>query len=345
MSRVTVEEDRSGPPGCALIRVRGAGPAQSTPRFQLRRPGWPEPMLGTAGWQVAEALLNPASAIADGEDLVLSVGPEVCSHVDGGVYEIAMPAVGVDEIVSWPEIAAPHAGRAGIFADPKERTSKAGTASKPATGDPLEVSRGSGTGQLGKDDRSKTDNKPGKEGPEDGKPEADGLPKRRTLVWVLVALGLLVVIGSAAMALHLFRRPPEQAEAAPPATRPAGELSLDDMSVRDVIARGNPDEMFAQAQRRMASRPGDALLLLEVAGDDRHHGPALAMLARLYDPNKSRQGGIGADARQAARYYREAIQAGQSSVAEAREALQAILIRSKDAHDLAATLILQDFWP
>jgi TPR repeat protein len=118
------------------------------------------------------------------------------------------------------------------------------------------------------------------------------------------------------------------------------------MSVRDLIGRNNADDMFAQAQRRLATRPEDALLLLEAAGDDRHQGPALALLGQLYDPNKPRQGGVPENARQAARYYREAASTGQAAaVAEDRAALRALLERRRQAGDFGAGLTLQDFWP
>ena len=117
------------------------------------------------------------------------------------------------------------------------------------------------------------------------------------------------------------------------------------MSVRDLIARGNGAEMVDQARKRLAARPQDSLLLLETAGEDRHDGAALTLLAQLYDPNKPRQGGIGADARQAAKDYREAERQGDHSGAADREALHQTLIAARDRGDTQAKLIEGDFWP
>jgi hypothetical protein len=123
MSAVTIERDRTISAGHALIRVHGGARARANPGFRLHRQAeWGDATLGPAGWQVAEELLTPARVTIEGEDLVLGVGPEVCSHVESGVYRIVVPAAGVDAVVVWPEIATLHTGRGGAFADPNERT-------------------------------------------------------------------------------------------------------------------------------------------------------------------------------------------------------------------------------
>ena len=70
------------------------------------------------------------------------------------------------------------------------------------------------------------------------------------------------------------------------------------------------------------------------------------MLARLYDPVQFRPGGPipQPDARQAARYYRDASRGGVD-VAAAREALRQNLQTRVQAGDLGANLSLKDFWP
>ena len=82
-------------------------------------------------------------------------------------------------------------------------------------------------------------------------------------------------------------------------------VDLDHMSVSDLAARNKPEELLDQARKRMATQPQESMLLLEVAGDDDHFGPALTTLARGRTIRAlPRQGGIPADPRQAARYYR-----------------------------------------
>jgi hypothetical protein len=338
MSRVTVEEDRTGPAGHALIRVHDAARAQFSPGFRLHRQEWAEAVLGPQGWQVAEVLLNPARATVEGEDLVLGVGPEVCCHVEGGTYQIAVPAAGVNEVVIWPEIATPHTGRGGAFVDPEARTAKTEIGNGNETTRKIEINENtkiSEKTEINEDTETKNESKTDR--------NTETKKKTKTLVWVLTVLGLLLAAGGAFVALHQFKS--SESVRSAETHQPPDEALLDQMSVRDLIARNHPDEMFTQAQRRMAKRPEDALLLLEVAGDDRNYGPALVMLAQLYDPNKPRQGGIHEDARQAAKYYRQAFLVGQTAVAADREALRATLTHSKEAGDFAAGLTLQDFWP
>ena len=201
------------------------------------------------------------------------------------------------------------------------------------------------------------------------------LPPRRPSVLVPVLVGLMFVLALAGAAYvgYLWWGPgsaPQTAAAAPtpapppassgsqltqtpatqpPATQPAAPgaaTGLEMMAVTEAIARADtPALIQREAERRLgANRPDDALLMLEVAAD-RGHAPAKAMLGRFYDPNQPRQGGIRPDARQAARYYREAARGGDNSIDTARAALRASLTEQTRRGDANATLILQDFWP
>jgi TPR repeat protein len=344
MSVVTVEEDFTRPPGHAVIRVKRATRSETSPGFRLHRPDWDEAELGPTGWQVAETLLTPSYVGSDGDDLVLGVGPEVCAHVEAGTYRIVVPAAGVEATVYWPEIAT-HIGRSSVFPD-QPRSEPAMT-----TGMDEQIAPKQDTGAA-----KPVANPIVHDVPEQATqtPLATGkvTAKAGVPLWALAVLGLLAVAVASVIVAALMGvfHPTEPIAVAPPppiAALPTTPppASLDSVPVRDLIARNNPDDMFAQAQQRLSSRPEDALLLLEAAGDDRHHGGALAVLARLYDPNKPRQGGIPDNARQAARYYREAASAGQASVAEDRAALRAWLDRRKQSGDLGAGLTLQDFWP
>ncbi len=334
MSLVTVEEDLTGPPGHALIRVHGGAGAQGSPGFRLHRQAeWGAAALGPAGWQVAEALLTPRRVGVEGDDLVLGVGPDVCRHLEGGVYQITVPAASADVTVIWPEIATPD----DFVAPVKEPTAN----STPREDPPIKEAaiKDSPLKQPSVKEPPKTD----------PKPEAKKKSKLPVSVWVVIVLALIAIAGGTLKLLQLYpfepvRHDETAHEDQPPPPQPPPD-QLDRLSVRDLIARNKPDEMFAQAGQRLATRPGDALLLLEAAGEDRHFGPSLAMLARLNDPSKPRQGGIPENARQAARYYREAALAGEASVATDREALHALLVRRKQSGDFSAGLMLQDFWP
>ena len=390
MSDVTVEEDVSGPGGHARIRVRGAAQAQQSPGFMLRRPDWAEAVLGPAGWQVSEILLSPQRASVDGNDLVLLVGPEVCGHLEGGVYEIAVPAAGVEAPVYWPEIATPPpppppSPPVTPPAPPDATTILQRPAIPPPIVEPPPL-------------------------PPPVPPRPVPPPGPRWGIWALVVLVLLAILGGALKALHLYPfettpalddkladvvpppapHPPPAPPPAPPAppphpapTPPAPpppapphptppppappppapppptppppprptppppppQPSPDAMSLRELMARNRPDEMYAQAQRRMPTQPADALALLQRAGDDLHYGPALGALGQVYDPNKPPKGGVPSNARQAAQHYRDAMRAGQGSVAADRAALRLLLEIRQAAGDSEARAILQEFWP
>lgn len=342
MSGVTVQEDLTGPPGHALIRVRGGARAQGSPGFRLHRQAeWGASVLGPAGWQVPEALLTPRRVSVEGNDLVLGVGPEVCRHLEGGTYQFTVPAADVDVTVFWPEIATPDAFEPPAREPPPKSTPiEDQTVILPAIKEPPVTPP-----QV---------KEPAKPEPKQGSEKKKA--KLPAWVWVATLLALIAIAGGTLKLLQLYPFEPAQQDQTgqqdqplhavqPPQPTPPPADQLDSLSVRDLIARNKPDEMFAQAQRRLAAKPGDALLLLEAAGEDRHYGPALAMLARLNDPNLPRQGGIPESARQAARYYREAALAGETGVAADREALRALLLRRKQGGDFGAGLVLQDFWP
>lgn len=355
---VTVEPDEARGPGHALIRVSGAAGVAANAGFRIARdPDWPEPNLGPAGWQGAETVLTPDGALPEGGDLVLSVGPAVCDRLEEGMFLFALPVAGVSTAVMWPQIEAVHAGSGTTFALGGRTAATGSVPAKAAASLAVPPVVPVSTGTTAPPPVSST-------------PPIVPVGRSRwplavaTLVLLAVAAG-----GGAWWWLHRpVAAPPEQqpAAAAPPAqppqptpvpappsapvpapTPPPTPALVDPnaMSVRDLVARSNNADMLDQARKRLTTKPGEALLLLETAGEDRHDGASLALLAQLYDPNKPRQGGIAADARTAAKDYRDAERNGDHSAAADREALHRTLIAARDNGDNGAKLIEGDFWP
>lgn len=383
---VSVTPDPQRPAGHALIRLHDTGPSAPV-AFHLRRPDWTEGNLGPQGWQIAEIALEPDRVTPDGADLVLGVGPSICAHLESGVYEIAVPALGIDTSIHWPEIAPLHSGMSGYFDNPRTggQTATSQTTGRSTT-DPTIGTSSTSTGTTGGSERGGgtpvnvsevTPQPPWDPLPSNPAGDIPAAPKP-SRAWLIPVLGLVVLLASAGgyyayrlsqntgpIAVPASPVPPTPAPAVPPLppspgpTPPAppapappppappdpAPVNLDTMSVPDLVRRNKPDEMVEQARKRLATKPQEAMLLLETAGDDRHNGPALTLLGQLYDPNKPRQGGIPADARQAARYYHDASANGDSSGAADREALHRTIIQRRDAGDLNAKLVEQDFWP
>lgn len=347
---VEVSAASAHPAGHALIRVAGAASAVDAPGFRLHRPGWTECNLGPDGWQVAEALLQPDRATAEGGDLVLHAGPRVCAHMESGNYLFALPAAGLEDVAVWPDIAyvAPPSPAAAPKPEPPAVAPVA-----PAPPPPASPVIASAVGA----EPAPRQTRPSPPAPPTGAARPAG--RSRWPVLAAVAAVLLLAGGGGWYALH--PRPgsepgPAQATApaplaqAPPRPEPPSPppLSLAGLSVPDVIARA-PDvaAVVAEGERRLGSdRKDDGLLLLEAAAD-RGDGRATVALARLYDPNGFRPGGPipAPDARQAARYYRDAARGGADGVAEPRAALRAMLERRAGDGDLTARLTLKDFWP
>lgn len=338
-----VEADPAHPAGHALIRVPGAAAAVGTPDFRMQRDaGWGDDKLGPGGWQSSDALLKPDRAEASGPDLLLHVGWDVCRHLEAGVYELSVPGADLaQEGVYWPDIVPLHAGGGQPVVAPKAAAAAVEPAASPvpppAPAPPIPapplpapaVSRAAAV-------------KP--PGPASARP---GIAK--TVIPLAAVLGLLAG-GAAYWWTH--RAPPgrtDTAQVAPPVPvpPPAAPAGLGALSVPDVLAQApNPAAITAEGERRLqGDRRDDGLLLLEAAAD-RTDPAAAAALARLYDPVQFRPGGPipQPDARQAARYYRDAARGG-ADVAAAREALRQALQTRVQAGDLGANLSLKDFWP
>jgi len=145
---------------------------------------------------------------------------------------------------------------------------------------------------------------------------------------------------------------PAPAPLAPPPTpvtaeRPWLERS-DGMNLRDLVqSAADAAAIHAAALRRQAAgRHDDALVLFEEAGE-RGHAPALTAVASLYDPIGFVAGRPfrAPDPRAAARYYRDAVQKGDTAAQAPRAALKTWLEEQARAGNGTAETALKEFWP
>ncbi len=350
-----VEPDPAHPAGHALIRVPGAAGAAGTPGFRVQRDaGWGDDKLGPGGWQSSDALLLPDRAEASGADLLLHVGWGVCRHLEAGVYEVSVPGAGLAQVgVYWPDIVPLHAGGGQPVVVPGAAAEAAiqppDPVPPPAPEPPPVVRRTVSVGPASDDTIASL--------PPGPAPVTPGVSKA-----VLLLAGVLGLLAGGGAYWWVNRAPAPtdaapDASTAPASTAPASTAptpppaapapALGALSVPDVLAQApNPAAITAEGERRLSGdRRDDGLLLLEAAAD-RSDPAAAAALARLYDPVQFRPGGPipQPDARQAARYYRDAARGG-ADVAAAREALRQNLQTQVQAGDLGANLSLKDFWP
>ncbi len=353
---VQVTPDPAQSAGCAVIRVAGAAAAVATPGFRVQRdPDWTDATLGRDGWQSSDAVLAPDRAAADGPDLVLHVGWAVCRFLEGGVYEVSVPGAGVPPTgVFWPDITPP----APVVVAPTPKAAAPPTA--PPASPPSPIQQAVPPPQ-----------------PVPAAPPATVAPVGKTSrSFVVPGILLLVVLGVGGYFAyrHFGQRPIVTTDAAPPVAEvpvpsPPAEPpvtpptvpapaeapvppavpppTLEGLSVPDVLTRApNTAAITVEGERRLrGTQRDDGLLLLEAAAD-RGDAAAAAAIARLYDPVLFQPGGAipRADARQAARLYRDAAR-GSADVAIPREALRRRLQEQAGRGDLGADLMLKDFWP
>ena len=357
MTAAVITADPAQRGGHALIRISGgAASGLADPRFRLSRDGYEASVLGAGGWQVADALLRPLDARADGLDLVLSVGPAVVDQLESGPVRLVVPSAGFDEPVFWPELPLSRGGQisTGIAvptpAEPKPP--------------PLEVRQ-----KLDTPVRQAVPPEPPRPAPRPPEPPEPAAKQpvvggtvrsRRTLPLALAGVLLLAAAGGGAWwalvqptptpvpgTAALLPNPPRPAAPPPNPPRPA-QPDCAHGSVADVVGCArDPDAIFAVAQRQWdAGQPDQAVVLMQIASD-RGSGTAALRLAQLYDPNTFRPGGPipQPNARQAAQYYRRAAQAHQDAANAPREALRQRLQGEAGNGDTLAGLTLRDFWP
>jgi hypothetical protein len=349
VSRPTVTHDADRGGGFALIRIPGEAALAQDPRFRLTRYDGAE-HFGPDGWRSGEATLRPDGAFADGADLVLEVGPELVDRLEDDVLVLELVASGAPKVLVWPgdlPQSPPGSTRSGLV--PPRRPVAAAVA--PVAAAPVEVA----------------EPPPPAPPPEPPPPKLEPLeplvppaPPPVQRGWLLPLLILLLLVAGGGGAWWFLSggeersapTPAPQAEPAPaaaPAPTPPAADAFDPAraSVADAVRRArSPAELveFAEAMRQ-AGRHDDWLLLQERAAEQ-GHVPAMRALARLFDPVGFTAGPLfqRPDPRQAARYWRDAQQAGDAAAAAPREALRAWLEERRASGDVEARLVLEDFW-
>jgi hypothetical protein len=347
MTAAVITADPAQRGGYALIRIAGGASGLADPRFRLSRDGYEASVLGAGGWQVADALLRPLDAHADGLDLVLGVGPAVVDRLESGPVRLEVPSAGFDGPVFWPDLPLSRGGQIS--------TSIAVPAAAEPRPPPLE-----GRQKLDPPVRPEEPPEPPRPAPRPPEPpepalDGDTIRSRRLLPFALVGVLLLAVAGGGAWwALRQpSPTPPPVAERVPvpepaPLSNPPAQRDCAHGSVADVVGCAqDPDAIFAVAQRQWdAGQSDEAVVLLQIASE-RGSGPAALRLAQLYDPNTFHAGGPipQPNARQAAQYYRRAAEARQDAATAPREALRQRLQSDAEHGDTLAGLTLKDFWP
>jgi hypothetical protein len=344
LKQAFVEPDPQQPYGHALVRLPGAAAAATDPRFLIRREGYEKGVLGPGGWQVGEAHLSPLSADAEGEDLVIRLGPQVVDLLEPGTVLLTVPAAGFDGFAIWPDIAPSYTGSTSRLRESPSRSERKKEA------------------QLAPERTVEPRPEPApRPGPEpEPKPEPSPVPPRRHwLIYMALALLLIVaggygvwrLIGPIPPAPDCTRTPGARVpDGCPgPAVPPPGPLAECETGTPAQIIACNPTpQRLAELGQKLmdGGRANDAELLWET-GADQGSGAAALRLAKLYDPNSFRPGGPvpRPDPRLAAKYYKQADEAGEASSASPRAALRQSLEDKRQRGDQDARIILQEFWP
>jgi hypothetical protein len=371
--RVRVEPDPARPDGGhALIRIAGLSGVPEDARFALQREGWERGVLGPDGWQVGAALLSPRGVARQGEEVVLAIGPEVVDQVEAGPIRFRLPAARLDVALFWPDLPTSHAGSRGPvpLAPPRREA-------RPAAPPPAAAPAEDQTVLLPPPRPEPL----APRAPLAASPPSRGGGAAPVLLLALLAAA--AGAGGAYWWIGLREDPPADAspaaggpvaaapppaapsspgagaEESPPRPAPAPEppsppapepapTPLADLTVPQVIARApGVAEIAAEAAARAARGLHEDALLLWEAAARLGHAPSLTALGRLYDPVGFQPGRPfrTPDPRQAARYYQQAVRAGDAAAEAPRAALREWLRQQAARGDTLAPLTLQDFWP
>jgi len=337
-----VENDRRLSLGHARITIAGLQ-APADGGFRILREGYAAANLGRRGWQVQEEKLVPVEIRQEGADTVLVIGPRLTRHLEPGPLVFLLPAAGLEASLFWPDDIDVFDGELPpepvMPREPELAPSLPAVAPAPPVPAPA----------------------PAPPPPrEDVAVAAKQESTSRTPLLAGIGLLLLVAVGGAvwwftgsspAPAPTPVATPAPAPPAPPPAPvtaeRPWLERS-DGMNLRDLVqSAADAAAIHAAALRRQAAgRHDDALVLFEEAGE-RGHAPALTAVASLYDPIGFVAGRPfrAPDPRAAARYYRDAVQKGDTAAQAPRAALKTWLEEQARAGNGTAETALKEFWP
>jgi hypothetical protein len=351
---VTAQNAPGRQAGHALIRFQGLASPPTDPRFRITREGYPTANLGPHGWQV-----EPATLTGVLEEGGLLVGPAVTRWLEPGpvTFQLAHqpPAP-----LFWPDDIAPYDGPW----PPPDLV-------PPAPPPPPKP-------EPKPEPKQEPSPPPVVEAPPPPPPPPPPAPPPPKPPWALIALGVFLLLAAGGglawwmgwlapltcRVAGIDCPPPPPAPTPSPAPAPAPAPtpapapapppvagwpeSSDGLPLREVVARAPNAEGILQAARRrqQQGRHDDALVLFEEAAD-RGIAAAMTALARMYDPVDFRRGEPFAspDPRQAARYYRDAVRAGDAAAGEPRARLRAWLEQQAAAGNATARDALSEFWP
>lgn len=339
--RIRIEDDPLRPgEGCARLVLPGMA-GRSAPAVSFTREGFGADSLGPDGWQVATGRLAPIEATEEGDALVLVLGPEAAEHLQPGPVRLGIPALGLDQIVIWPDIPPAVSGRRDGFgaqrrAEAAARRIPQKTAPKPAD-DATVIVRPPDPAVA-----------PLPETPPIPPPEHPSRTASRLPLLLLLGFAVAAACVAGFMLWPPAGPPPVATAPAQPApAQPAADPTETATPAEIAAMRLPPARVTEIAQRRAArGRHGDALLLYELAAESQH-APALVALARLYDPASFAAGGAlsAPNAVKAAELWRAAERAGETGAAAPRAALRQRLEAAARDGDPLAALALRDFWP
>ena len=358
---VRAESDPDKPLGHARIVVSGLKPMPADTGFIIRREGYERANLGPRGWQVSEAQLKPIAARQQGDDTILSVGPDVVRHMEAGPIMFVWPAARIDSVLFWPDDIDVFDGE--LPRDEPEPPPAAPVLQQPRPALPPQPAPIPTPAPA----------PPPPPPPPPPKVDVDrrsdgGGNKAIAILVALLAIGAAAgagwyfLYGPGAKQPEVVQAPTPQptppqttAPTPPPPSRSATPQppalawpeGTDSLTLQELVAKApNLQGVFDAALRRQAAgKHDDALVLLEEAAE-KGHAQALTALARLYDPIGFEAGKPfrSPDPRAAARYYRDAVQKGDAA-AEPRRAALKTWLEGQAASNPSAAAALKEFWP
>ncbi len=359
MAYVTAEPDDSRSIGHARIVIDGLAQAPTDAGFRIIREGYPTPNLGRRGWQVGEERLKPIAVSSEGGKVVLIVGPAVTMHLQVEPYLFAVPEAGIEAALFWPDTIDVFDGEVPeeTVVPPDEPPPPPVAKAPPQAPPPVPPSALT----SGPDpEATRITPPPPPPPPPPAKPEPQGGSKLPLILGGVLVLLLLVGGGGTWWVMNQPQPAPAPAPTPtpaptpvpaptpPPPAAPVWPDGTDSLSPGDVVSRApNPAGIHAVAVRRQAEgKHDDALVLFEEAAE-RGHAPSMTAVARMYDPNGFVPGRPfrNPDARAAAKYYRDAIRAGDTAAETPRAALKTTLEGLAAQGNGLAESYLREFWP